>query len=113
MSASAFPGVLREHQLGDTGLALTAWPWCRCGLTGHMCLAAGLAFSVAGNPGSDVEFLLSTRTSSCFRRARVTVRTAARRRNARALAGIYYIGWRWPWGRDWWTRVSECRVFRS
>jgi hypothetical protein len=47
---------------------------------------------MVGNPGSDVEFLLPARTQFRFRRAWVTVSPAARRRNARASASIYYLG---------------------
>jgi hypothetical protein len=47
-----------RHQPGDTRLALTAWPGVPARLTGHRSGALdGLEFSVAGNPGIEVELL--------------------------------------------------------
>jgi hypothetical protein len=47
-----------RHRPGDTRLALTAWPGVPARLTGHRSGAlGGLGFSVAGNPGIEVELL--------------------------------------------------------
>jgi hypothetical protein len=43
---------------------------------------------MAGNPGGEVEFLLPARIRFRFRRARVIVRIAARRRNERPFVSI-------------------------
>jgi len=92
MAASAFPGAPREHQSGATGLVPPARH--RLPLRPHQAHApgAGLRFSKADNPGSDMESSLPARTPFRFRHAQVTVRSAARKRNVGALAGIYYLG---------------------
>jgi hypothetical protein len=49
---------------------------CHASLSGHSVLVAGLGFSVPGNPGSDVEFLLPARTPDALQRVWVTVSPA-------------------------------------
>jgi hypothetical protein len=59
---------------------------CRCGLTGHMHPVAELGFSMAGNPGSDVECLVPTRTPFRFQHARVTVRPGGEEKEFAAIS---------------------------
>jgi len=46
-----------EYEPADDRLVLLARPPCHGSLTGHMRPAAGLRFSVPGNPGSGMENL--------------------------------------------------------
>jgi hypothetical protein len=61
------PGYVRVRVSVNTDPVIPGWfhrpgPRCHYGLTGHMHPPTELGFSVADNPGSDVEALLSART---------------------------------------------------
>jgi hypothetical protein len=72
----------RAHAFTETPtLFMTGWSAgpilvCHASLSGHSVLVAGLGFSVPGNPGSDVDFLLPTRTPDALKRVWVTVSPA-------------------------------------
>ena len=77
-------------------------------------MVSGLGFSVAGNPGSDVESLVPSRTPFRFQHARVTVRPGGEEKE---FAGIsrHLLPWmRWPSGpRSKMTRSVHIRLARA
>ena len=54
-------------------------------------MLAGLGFSVAGNPGIEVELCREQGLQFRFRRVRVTAKTAAWRKDTRPLASAFCI----------------------